>query len=818
MSSWSQALGLLVAMAVMAAGCGGSSSSGRPLDAGSDGRGDGLAPDSGGADRAPDVREVGAVDVGSDPDGPSGEDAGAEDAVDDGPSPEVAAEVSAEAAREAPPPDGPDCVSTCTAANVGNACKDNKTVATCAASPQVPGCYLLSNPVACTGVKTCAGVGGAAACVCPAVTAVPTPGAGCASSGTRACGTGMLLTCGSDPAASGCLIWQMIEDCAGQACETVGGAAGCSCGAPTGNDLYVDPVAGGGWAGRAPTGAQQPASCRFKTLGQALAVAPSGRRVVAASNSLPATFSGETFPLVVPAGVTLTTGGATPPPSFKISFAGASAAMAERAISLGDGARLSGFILENGGGSNNAVGLACTTGPATVERVRLTGSSGAAIMRLGVQVGSDSVACQLTASDVTVEGFESGVSVLGQLAATGLVVRGSRFVGLEVEGAAATATLGAGTKLDGNGTGGLRVLDGATVTGTGVSASNNGNASGGLNDGLRVVGGSLTLHQSTIDNNEGRGLFLDSGTVVLDDGSVMRGNGKMNGSSAIRYKGGTLNVGGATGGVVKISDNGRHGVYVWTEEGLGSGAVNIQRTDLSGNANAGLWVDFVPGGGQGFVTVKGGSITGNVIQGVRVERAPIVGGSSAVLLEDVDIASNGASGNDGAGLNIYAVGESSVRLVGSRVRTNRGPGVVVEQTAGTALLAIEGTDVAGNNTGNQHAVGGIDFATPATLTAFRGNKIHGNGGHEVGIAAAPNGGTTWTLGSGACDATSNKIYCYGAGSVGLHVSAPAPIAVNAANTSFSNATPVADSDWRFEGAGGHTVQVTPACAPVTVCD
>jgi hypothetical protein len=801
----------------------------------------------------PEIDVVDGVDVAGD----QGQDVG-DDVGDD-----VAGEVPLDTT---PLPDGPGCTSTCTAAELGSYCPEPKTVAFCASPPGMPACYVTRGATACPGAKVCERVGSVASCVCPAVVATAAVGGGCASAGARLCAGNTVLVCGADAGGSGCLVWALADNCGALACDTAGGAAGCPCGAPAADAVYVDPVAGGGSSGRPATGAALPASCRFKTLTEGLAATGGARlRVVATAAASPVSFAAETFPLRLPAGVTVTTAAATPDPAaYKILFAGTSASGADAAVILGAGASLVGLSLENGGGNPQAVAVACTTGAVTLRGVRLAGTGGGSTMRLGLAVGSDAAdPCQLAAQDLVVDGFDVGARVYRKLTATNLVVRNSVHIGvyipatagtdpeviltggevtssgeagivqetgalaitgtnvhgntqrgLEVEGADSSATLGPGTRLDGNRTGGLRVSGGATVVGTGISASGNTMSSGGINDGVRIESGSLTLHQATIENNEGRGLGMEGGTAIIDDGSVLRNNGRNSGASAIRYKQGDLTVGGATGAVVKISGSARHGVYVWTDGGSGTGKVTIERTELSANDGAGVWVDFLAAGAQGTFAMRSSLVFDNIIQGVRIERAPAAGATPGVLIEGSEIRNNGkTNGQEGPGLSIAAVGEVVATVTGTQIHDNRAAGVVVEQLTGTASLTLEGNDIYANNVGAELPVGGVSFETAATLTSFRNNKVHANNGHQVGFAAPPNGGAAWTLGSGACDLGSNRLYCYGAGQTAIRVSGATATTVNAAGTAFQNATPGPGTDWLVTG-GAHTVNAAGACPPV----
>src|SRR5207248_1820352 len=95
----------------------------------------------------------------------------------------------------------------------------------------------------------------------------------------------------------------------GLTCGTKAGTTpACQCPENAGTDVYVDPTAGSDTAsGVFPTGIQSPAACRYASITKALSVVGSPGRIVADSATLPATFTGETFPMTIPASVTLTT-------------------------------------------------------------------------------------------------------------------------------------------------------------------------------------------------------------------------------------------------------------------------------------------------------------------------------------------------------------------------------------------------------------------------------------------------------------------------------------------------------------------------------
>ncbi len=454
--------------------------------------------------------------------------------------------------------------------------------------------------------------------------------------------------------------------------------------------------------------------------------------------------------------------------------------------------------------------------------VRLTGS-GLVIRnptRLGVElVGpAGAMAPQLTLTGGEISGAgENGLTIDNAVASlTGTNVRGNTGWGIEASGAATDVTLGVGTKVDANRYGGIYASTGAKVTGTGISASSNVVGDGRLTDGVRVAGGTVVLHDSTLDDNEGRAIAINGGSAVIDQGSRMRGNGRNGGSSSIRHQAGNLTIGGTEGGIVELSGSGRHGIYVWTDEGVGAGQVNVIRTKISGHAANGILVDVVEAGAYATVSITDSEISGNDSNGLRIDRARADGSSMGVKLLRTTVSGNGIAGNDGRGIWVQGLGNVELAVEASTIRNNRGPGVYLEQGTGAVVASsFSGNEVSGNNTGREGSVAGVHFVTASTLRSFRGNRVFANLGHQVGFSARPNGGASWTLGGAACDASANRIHCY-AGTSGVYLSGSAAIQVDARSTSWQNASPSEGTDWARSGASAGTVMTSSACGAAGV--
>ena len=152
---------------------------------------------------------------------------------------------------------------------------------------QADGCYTVTAGTACAAGQTCNTAAGTVvatgtACGCPPAAADQTGktvkllGTGCANVGDRV-GSAMddaVLVCGMSGT---CKVWQSMVACVTQqltgGTDPVTGMPACVCKAPAkANQYFVDPDPSmSTFMNGAPTGAQFPAACRFRTLTTALA-------------------------------------------------------------------------------------------------------------------------------------------------------------------------------------------------------------------------------------------------------------------------------------------------------------------------------------------------------------------------------------------------------------------------------------------------------------------------------------------------------------------------------------------------------------------
>jgi hypothetical protein len=659
------------------------------------------------------------------------------------------------------------CSNTCSAAQVGTYCVDGKTVATCTASN---GCFASSGSMTCPGHQSCQGPAGSAACKCPA--AGTTEGTSCTTVGATACDGTSVLTCTAE-AGSGCHLWAKTTDCAALAggpfaCGTRSGTAACQCPDPSATQIFIDPVAGHDTATVPPNGATTPAACRYKTITKALtAVTATRRRLVATTGTPPASFTDETFPLVLPSNVTLDTADVTPTPAnYTIVFDSPSATTA---ISMGDGSVLEGFTVQAATGNAAAAAISCSAGAVTVRRCVIAGAGAAAASKpaAGIAVGLDgNDTCTATLTNLTVRNFKVGLSVsttsstavtvtdttlrdngLATTSGAGLLIAAGKVTATRLtinKSAAGTATWGA--VLDATTAGvvpsltatdltvadltraGLHLVQGAGMAAPAAILNAGDIRAGSSSDcGAHVQAGGLTLNGTNVHQAGSDGLCLEGGTALVGAGSKLDGNGR----DGLRVAAGTATVGAAGGAVVSIS------------------------------SNLGVGVDLVGDGGTVTASLKNCTIGQNFDQGV----------------------------------------------------------VIRQGATFTTTTTLEGNDVAGNNRTANRAVGGILFATASTLAGFTGNKVHANNGDEIGFDAQPNGGDTWNLAGDVACGTPNQISCYTSGSgsgVGLRILDTAPMGtkVNAAGTSWTNLVPTKGTDFDFDMTK-FAVTAAPACGAVT---
>jgi hypothetical protein len=763
------------------------------------------------------------------------------------------------------------CDNNASCSGTNSFCLGTSTVEHCGLDSNTPACNIVTSTTACGGSSFCLG----GACVCPAVGT--TAGTGCATLNATSCSGTDILTCVTE-SASGCNVWQASTHCGdtGFTCGTQGGGApSCQCPANSGTDIYVDPVAGSdlvaGVGAVYPTGIQTPAACRFASLTKGLATVGSPGRVIAISATLPVTFGAETFPINVPSSVSVLTADAVFTPADYVISSNAAGTL----ITLANGSALRGFSVV-GNGAAQAL-ISCSAGSPVLDTLALDGSgtvvdgvdvlgtcaaslnavtigdltgvalnvsSSAPSTLTGGMLGTSKIGLQQTggsvsATDLAIEnngnygvllpasspgtptltlssgsavndngsaGVFAGISIAkGSLTASNATVQGNGGIGIQLTSAAGSHQLTT-VQVVGNGTKSASfgvALTAGTLAASGLSVTTSSDS------GVSISGGGATLTGAALTANTGRGLIVSGSSTVTVSGGTFNSNGL----AGIFGTAGTLNVLGAT----ELASNGTHGLHV-------TGATTvINGANIHDNTDDGVLVNETTG-----VTVNIGTaattttINHNGIDGILVDAAPPTSGSGAnsLTIDTVAVGNNGKFG-------IYLEGDTgsvAATIKGSTIITNGDVGIMVEEgTGNTTAEAIQNNDVNGNNTNaaTTHAVGGILFNTASTLSSFIGNKVHSNGGDELGFNAAPNGALRWVINppSAACDATANSLYCYGNGNVGLHLLATG-VTVDAQHVHWATTNPQnpppPTSGIDFSGPT-NSITVSNWCTPIATC-
>jgi Right handed beta helix region len=615
------------------------------------------------------------------------------------------------------------CDHTCTAAQLGTYCLDTLHQATC--TDDANSCHLTGPATACVGTQTCQGADGVGSCQCQPAGA--TSGTGCSTLGATTCQNNTVLTCTQDPL-SPCKIWAPSQDCpsTGLVCGTKAGlgiAAACQCADHAGNDYFVDPVAGtDAQAGVFPTGNNSPSNCRFGTLGKGLSLATSGNHVVATTATGSATFSAETFPLSVGAGVTLTTSDLTlTPANYTIDFNGAGAA-----VSLASSSTFEAFTVANAGGNPAASAVSIPGTGVTLARLILEGGG---TLATGINVNGGGNA---SISDVTVTGFVTGMGVStssGPAVSLSTSQLTSNTTGLSLSNGTVTATT---VTVSGGGTG-------VAITGAGATLIfNSGEVHHNSGGGITMSAGTGTLGTVNVHENTGSGVTLSGGTLGIGASTI-----QLNTTTGISQSAGALTIGAAT-----LKGNGTDGLNTLAgtatvntgarfDSNTGNGITASTTLNINGAAATPI---VVTGNGGDGVSVSAGTLTSNYLtltsngtgavknSGLRVSGVAVVNlgtaSDAAVLIQ----------GNGLSGVNINATTSgSAIDMRHSTVSGNGGNGISVDLNGGTvapgAVASITTSTISGNTVnGVQVAraplVGGVAKLTLDTLTVT-GNGVTG---------------------------------------------------------------------------------------------
>jgi hypothetical protein len=688
------------------------------------------------------------------------------------------------------------CDNTCTmaqASGAGTYCTGMKTVNSCANDGN--GCFIAgAMATTCPGSQVCLGADGMGACQC--IPAGVVAGTGCSTAGATLCAGNTVLLCTNDGVTS-CNQWVAMTDCtmSGLVCGTKvgGGASACQCPAQSGTDFIVDPVAGtSATAGVFATGVDSPSECRFETLTTALGAATaSGDRVVAKSAAPPVYFAAETFPLNVPAGVTVTTADAMlTPANYTIEFNGGT----DDAVTLGNTSIIEGVTITQSGGNAAASAISIAGTGAVVDTVTLEGPLATGITILGSgtinaptitgfttgiassgtgsvtngTLDSNTTGMTVTGGALTVSGSVgtvvnggagNGVVVSGSgtLNGSSLLVEGMTGAGIAASGTA-TLNLTTGDEIGPNGGNGI-TLTGGTATLGGVNIHNNavgiaqsagtiGIGNGGTTlvqsntgNGVTLTGGTLTVGTATIGTNGGDGVTVTGGATLISDTGAPYANNSGNGISST---GSTLTFNGAAATPIAITGNKADGIFI-----SAGGMSNASYLTISGNGTgatkkSGLEIVGV-GTAVGIGTASDAAVTisGNTLHGININGT---GTGAAADIRQAHITGNGSDGvyvslNGGTAANA-----ASASLTGLTVSSNGANGVEIVHapgvgqagtSPGAAVMNMTGLTVTGNGTAG--AAAGILFSGSVgpVVASLQTSKIQSNTG--IGIAVANTG-------------------------------------------------------------------------------
>ncbi|MBC8132041.1 MAG: right-handed parallel beta-helix repeat-containing protein, partial [Deltaproteobacteria bacterium] len=370
---------------------------------------------------------------------------------------------------------------------------------------------------------------------------------------------------------------------------------------------------------------------------------------------------------------------------------------------------------------------------------------------------------------------------------------GSRFTGIQL-GGSGQVTLRA------NSAGPTRVT--TTLPATASDASD------GVVIAAGASGASLLIDGGTDISKFDSGLVVNDGSLFIQGAGVTIKENRGNGIELL----------GRVGGVVvtlssgTVRDNARTGIVMRSTV-----PSTIQNLTISGN------------GGDGF-------------DAQRTQTAAQIG--YRLVFAGNSIVSNGGRGialtgkGTGAGSGTLLGGKVGVRLERNTVTNNAGVGIYVTESVDApdgddvTEVSMDTNDVGGNLTAAATApveilAGGVFFArsdltTRIVLGSFLGNRVHGNGRHEIGFDVAQDGGAAWNLSSNAsgvdmatgCAATAkpNTITCYDTvmgQDLAIAVASPG-IPVNVQGMHFQNANPIAGRDYSLAIPAA---QIAVACTP-----
>ena len=285
------------------------------------------------------------------------------------------------------------------------------------------------------------------------------------------------------------------------------------------------------------------------------------------------------------------------------------------------------------------------------------------------------------------------------------------------------------------------------ITGATISANTSNRAGGGIEDNSGA-NGSVTISNTTLDNNitntspgNGGGLHVTgAGTVSITNGTVSgnqagaEGGGLWNGSGTMTILGTVINNNTASGAE---ATNGGGGIYNLS----GTVAINTG-TEITNNT-----ADGAAGSGGGILNDVGGTLTINNanITGNTSNRAgggieDNSGAAGSVTLTSVTLNDNTTNNAPGNGGGLHVTGAGTVNITGGTVNANEAGAEGGGLWNGTGTMSIDGTVIDGNTAGGNDATnggGGIYNLNAGTVTIINAtisnNVADGTAGSGGGI-------------------------------------------------------------------------------------
>ena len=384
----------------------------------------------------------------------------------------------------------------------------------------------------------------------------------------------------------------------------------------------------------------------------------------------------------------------------------------------------------------------------------------------------DSTIANNTATDVPSGASNSNKGLGGGIYSydSALTVTDSTISGNEAKGSTSTITYNKNGELSsstlGNGGGGICAVGKDSnvtlnkVTVTGNKATSNVSSNLGAGGGIEAQGGSLTVKDSTISDNNARGngggIFSAQGNVLDVSGSTIQGNKGNNGGGIHtgEARDPSKTPSKATITDTKILDNEitgslGGGVHVGTR-------ANATLKDCTVAGNKADTVNGTGGGVSAFgigvdVTLDNVRVENNTADGKNGKGGGVYlqgnqfGASSITLKNGTIIQNNTANGKNGNGGGVYLKGNATLKSNGadgrvtiSENKATQGAGIFTEiwkvgQETTAPHLVLNDTDVLNNIATSKG--GGIHLTTGTTLDLLK-SKVDGNtGGSGGGIYA-----------------------------------------------------------------------------------